>query len=85
MAKQAGLLRVRVVLDLGSGGVLANRLDPLQAAAVGLIVLAGSDDLAVGGHEGEVVALAGLMLDAELRRHDCSFGLLRIPGVEATV
>src|SRR4051812_30603225 len=67
-ATTGGLLG-RAVLDLGGSCVLAHRLDLLQAAAVGLVVLAGRDDLAVGGHEGEVLAIAGLMRDAVVRRH----------------
>src|SRR2546429_6143379 len=61
-----------LVVDLGFGSVLLDRVDPVQRGRLALVHFAGRDDLAVGGHQVEVILAVGRLLDHELTRHVAS-------------
>src|SRR6266536_3664974 len=44
-----------LVVDLGAGSVLLDRVDPVQRGRLALLHFTGGDDLTVGGHQVEVV------------------------------
>src|SRR6266536_4173815 len=44
-----------LVVDLGAGSVLLDRVDPVQRGRLALVHFTGGDDLTVGGHQVEVV------------------------------
>src|SRR3954447_13811452 len=67
-----GWRSVRLVDELRSGGVLADRFDAAQGRSLRLVVLAGGDHLAVAGVQVEVVAAAAL-LQYELAGHVATF------------
>src|SRR5512142_2237765 len=65
-------LLLGLVVQLGIGGVLLDRLDPVQSGLLALVGLAGRDDLPVPGYQVEVVLPARPLLEYELARHAAS-------------
>src|SRR6201996_5355369 len=60
-------------VELGAGSVGLDRLDPVQRGLLALVGFAGRDDLAVAGHQVEVVLPARPLLEHELACHAASF------------
>src|SRR6476619_2569322 len=58
-----------LVVDLGTWGVLLDRLDPVQRGRLALVHFTARDDLTVGGYQVEVVLAVRRLLEHALASH----------------